>query len=238
MKKTVSVVLTLLLLMCSLSVVAFAAGINESSSTINIVEENERIDGNFGTIIENKGVVGANYATVEKNTGTINYQYSGTVGNYAGGTITNCYDGSTVCNYGGTVEYLMGGTVYNYGGTIKNNYGGAVTENKKVTLDLSNAEITGLTELNGEFWIAQNDGEAVIKPLDGYRFETAPSVSDSSATLTENADGSYTLSGVTDDITVTAVAVDEKENETSSLAAFMEVLFMLLTLLVHFLMCL
>lgn len=236
MKKTVSVVLTLLLLMSSLSVMAFAAGVNNAGSTIDLVEENERVDANFGTIVENKGVVGANYATVEKNTGAIDYQYVGTVGNYAGGTITNCYDGSTVYNYGGTIEYLMGGTIYNYGGTIKKNYGGVVTEYKKVTLDLSNAEVTGLTEENGEFWIAQNDGEAVIKPLDGYRFETAPSVSGSSSTLSENADGSYTLSGVTDDITVTATAVGEKE--TSSLAAFMEVLFMLLTLLVHFLMCL
>lgn len=235
MKKTVSIVLTLLLLMCSLSVAAFAAGINNNGSTIDIVEENERIDGNFGTIIENKGVVGANYATVEKNMGTIDYQYSGSVGNYAGGTIINCYN-DTIHNYGGTIEYLMGGTVYNYGGTIKNNYGGTVAEYKKVTLDLSNAEATGLTEENGEFWIAQNSGEAVIKPLDGYRFKDAPTVSDASATLTENANGSYTLSGVTKDVTVTAAAASEEEK--SSLSVFMELLFMLLTLLVHFLMCL
>ena len=235
MKRTISVILTLLLLMSSLSVMGFAAGNNKHGSTIDIVEENERIDTNFGTIIENKGVVGANYATVEKNTGTVDYQYSGTVGNYAGGTIINCYNSSIVYNYGGTIEYLMGGTVYNFGGTVKNNYSEAsVTEYKKVTLDLSNAEVTGLEEENGELWIVKNNGEAVIKPLDGYRFETAPSVSDSSATLTENADGSYILSGVTEDITVTAVAVNEKKN--SSFDDFLDLLFMFLSLLMSFLM--
>lgn len=237
MKKTVSVVLALLLLVCSLSVTAFATGDNNHGSTIDIVEENERVDANFGTIIENKGVVGANYATVENNTGTVDYQYHGSIGNYAGGTIVNCYDGSTVYNYGGTIEYLMGGTVYNYGGTIKNNYAEmSVTEYKKVTLALTNAEVTGLEEENGELWIAQGSGEAVIKPLDGYRFETAPSISDSSATLTENADGSYTVSGVTENITVTAAAASEKKS--SSFDNFLELLFMFLSLLMDFLMSL
>ena len=237
MKKTISVVLSLLFIMCSLSVAAFAAGVNDSGSTIDIVEKGERIDANFGTIVENKGVVGANYATVEKNTGTIDYQYAGTVGNCAGGTIINCYNESIIYNYGGTIEYLMGGTVYNYGGTIKNNYSGTVAEYKNVSLDLSNAEATGLEEKNGDFWVAQNGGTAVIKPSDGYYFEVAPTVDPLSATLVKNADGSYTVSNVTEDITITAKAVGSAENN-DSLAAFIEVLFMFLTLLAHFLMSL
>lgn len=256
MKKVISVILSLIILTCSLSVAASAAGVNNNNgSTLDLIKEGERLDANFGTVVENKGVIGANYATVEKNTGTIEYQYAGLVNNYAGGTITNSYSASTVYNYGGTVEYFMDGTIYNYGGTINNCYAGTVhnfggtilknyvedvTEYKKVTLDLSNAEADGLTENDGEFWLVQNDGTAVIKPLDGYRFEDAPTVSPDSATLLENEDGSFTVSNVTEDITITAKAVSSAEgNEGQShLAAFIEILIMFLTLLSYFLMTL
>lgn len=256
MKKIISLVLSLLMISGLLSVSAFASGINNAGSTIDIIEEADRLDANFGTVKENKGTIGSNYATVEKNEGLIEYQYDGTVYNY-GGTIRNCYK-NTVYNYGGIIEYFMGsdGTIYNYGGTVKNAYGGtihnlggtiensdsntSVTEYKKVTLNLSNAEATGLTEVDGAFWIAETDGKAVIKPLEGFHFEAEPEVSPAAAVLAENEDGSYSLSGVTENITVTAVAVSAKEAEKakSPFLVFIELLFMLLTLLVHFLMSL
>lgn len=258
MKKVISVILSLIILTCSLSVAASAAsvlGINSYGSTLDLIKEDERLDSNFGTVVENKGIIGSNYATVEKNTGTIEYQYSGLVNNYAGGTITNSYSASTVYNYGGTVEHFIDGTIYNYGGTINNCYAGTVynfggtilknyvenvTEYKKVTLDLSNAEADGFTENDGELWLVQNDGTAVIKPLEGYRFEDAPTVSPDSATLLENEDGSFTVSNVTEDITITAKAVSSAEGDEgqSHLVAFTEILIMFLTLLSYFLMTL
>ena len=256
MKKTISVILSLLILPGLLSVTSFAAGINNAGSTIDVIEENERLDANFGTVKENKGIIGANYNAVEKNEGTIDYQYSGTVKNY-GGTVKNFYK-DTVYNYGGIIEYVLSsdGTVFNYGGTVKNayngkvyNYGGtienfdsnaAIIEFKKVTLNLSNANATGLTENNGEFWIAESNGKVVIEPIEGFRFESAPTVSSSSAVIFENEDGSYTISGITEDVTVTASAVStqEDEKEKSPLLVFIEVLFMLFTLLARFLISL
>lgn len=142
--------------------------------------------------------------TVYNNGGTV-YSNGGTVYNN-GGTVYN--NDGLVYNNGG-VTYSNGGTVYNNGGTVYSNdalvytFTDDVVESHiygyhRVTLaaDYSAfAEIEGLGE-EGELG---RDGVCTITPREGYRLLAAEA---EGGTLTANEDGSYTLSEVEADLTL------------------------------------
>ncbi len=242
MKKTISVILAVFMLFGTLSLSSFAAiiGENPDGTTIDIVESGNGVEFNRGRIIENKGSVGTNYGVIEKNFGTVAFQRSDTVIENHGGTIRNVF-GGTVKNFGGTVETLFSGKVLLFGGSVGDNYGGTVIEYKKVSVSITGATVSGLTEENGETWV-EKGGEIIITPDDGLVFETAPVVS-GGAQIKDNGDGSYTVSGVTGEISVSASAVKADEptddaKEPTSLELFLKLLVMLLSLVVKFLMCL
>ena len=128
---------------------------------------------------------------------------------YAAETDTVYNNGGTVYNNGGTV-YNNGGTVYNNGGTVYSNdalvytFTDDVVESHifgyhRVSLaaDYSAfAEIEGLGE-EGELG---KDEVCTITPKAGYQLLTAEA---EGGTLTANEDGSYTLSEVEADLTLT-----------------------------------
>lgn len=244
MKKTVSVILAILMLMSTFSVASFAAiiGENPDGATIDLVESGDGVEYNRGRITENRGSVGTNFGTVEKNFGVVAFQRANNVIENHGGTIKNVFSG-TIKNFGGTVETLLSGTVLLFGGSVGDNYGGTIIEYKKVTVNITGASISGLTEENGETWI-EKGGKIVITPNEGFVFETAPTVS-GGAQVKDNGNKSYTVSGITDEITVTASAVadnpkpnDEPKKEPTATERLLELMFMILTLVAHFLMML
>ncbi len=239
MKKAVSVILAILMLMSAFSVVSFATiiGENPDGATIDLVEAGDGVEFNRGRIIKNKGSVGTNYGIIEKNYGVVAFQRANTVIENHGGTIRNVF-GGTIKNFGGTVDTLFSGTVLLFGGNVGDNYGGTVIEYEKVSIDITGASVSGLTEENGETWI-EKDGEIVITPDEGFVFETAPVVS-GDAQVKDNGDGSYIVSGITSEITVTASAVvessqpSEPTEEPTNVLSFFDLLIMLLTLVFYF----
>ena len=206
MKKVITITLALVMMFC-LCLPASAAfiGENPGGATIELVAAGDGVEFNRGTIIRNDGSVGTNYGVVKENCGVIAFQRSNTTV-INKGTVRNLFSG-TVDNVGGHVETLFMGTVNNYGGTIGDNYGGTVNEFKKVSVTISNAEVIGLTEAYGDLWIPAG-GSFTIKPDEGYNFGNGLDLSSGNADITDNGDGTYTVSGVDGDITITAEAVE------------------------------
>lgn len=184
----------------------------ETAGEAEPVEEAEEAgepaaEGEVGPIINGEGEIcyAAEGHTVYNNGGTV-YNNGALVYNN-GGLVYN--NGGTVYNNGGIV-YANGGTVYNNGGTVYNNsvlvytFEDGVVESRiygyyKVTLaaDYSAlAEIEGLTE---EGYLAA-DGSCTVTPREGYLLTAAEA---DAGVLTEMEDGSFTLSQVDADLTLT-----------------------------------
>ena len=180
-------------------------GENPDGATIELVAAGDGVEFNRGTIIRNEGSIGTNYGVVKENYGVIAFQRGNTtVVNK--GKIRNLFNG-TVDNVGGHVEFVFMGTVNNYGGSVGDNYGGTVNEFKKVSVTISNAEVIGLTEAYGDLWIPAG-GSFIVKPDEGYNFGNGLDLSSGNADITDNGDGTYTISGISGDITLTAEAVE------------------------------
>lgn len=206
MKKVITITLALVMMFClCLPASAAIIGENPDGATIELVAAGDGVEFNRGTIIRNDGSVGTNYGVVKENCGVIAFQRSSTAV-INKGTIRNLFVG-TVDNVGGHIGIVFAGTVNNYGGSIGDNYGGTVNEFKKVSVTISNAEIIGLTEAYGDNWIPAG-GSFVIKPDDGFKFENGLDLASGNADITDNGDGTYTVSGVDGDITLTAEAVE------------------------------
>ena len=206
MKKVITITLALVMMFClCLPASAKIIGENPDGATIELVAAGDGVEFNRGTIIRNEGSVGTNYGVVKENCGVIAFQRGNTtVVNK--GTIRNLFNG-TVDNVGGHVETVFMGTVNNYGGTIGDNYGGTVNEFKKVSVTISNAEVIGLTEAYGDLWIPEG-GSFTVRPDEGYNFGNGLDLSSGNADITDNGDGTYTISGISGDITLTAEAVE------------------------------
>ncbi len=206
MKKVITITLALVMMFClCLPASAAIIGENPDGATIELVAAGDGVEFNRGTIIRNDGSVGTNYGVVKENYGVIAFQRSNTTV-INKGTVRNLFSG-TVDNVGGHVETLFMGTVNNYGGSIGDNYGGTVNEFRKVSVTISNAEVIGLTEAYGDNWIPAG-GSFIIKPEDGFKFENGLDLASGNADITDNGDGTYTVSGVDGDITITAEAVE------------------------------
>ena len=142
-------------------------------------ESTGSLDTNIGTVAENKGTIYSNNGTVTKNSGTIECNYG------------------TIAENTGTVEYNIGGTVT--GGTVNNELSYFIDISGASLIDIS-CQSSCYYDMNG-VWVAKN-AAVTLAPMKGNEFDGVPTVS--GGTLTDNGDGTYTLSNITEDLSVTA----------------------------------
>ena len=175
---------------------------------------------NYGVIDNNTGNVSGNYGVIKNNTGNVSDTYENSVTINNGGTISSARNG-IIYNYSGTVtQWWAGGSakVYNFAGGIfvysSNSDGATIYDlggqtsgtpgryNKtvpchKVSIAGNPVNIGGdfITDASGNIWLPE-DGTGTITPAGAENLYTT------SGTLTKNSDGTYTLTGVTQDTAI------------------------------------
>ncbi len=156
---------------------------NEEGQTID-VPFGDTLIWNWGTVRTNNGTVKNNYGIVENNCNIVKNNY-GTVKNSTG-------DGLVVNNFGGDVE------------------GGADAQYCELPIP-QNFSYEGAKKSDDRWWI--NFLETVaIKADEGYHFASTPTTT--SGTVTEvEAGKTYTLSGVTKNLTNGGLTLDVQEGE-------------------------
>ncbi len=176
----------------------------ENNGTVKNNNYDATVETNNGTVTENNGTVTKNFYTVKTNNGTVgtNY-YNATVETNNGTVVTNVIGGTVTDNYG-TVETNSGRVVNNYGGTV----GGtsAINNYYKLTYEADNVTVSGLTVKNGNSYILST-ASVTLAPPSGRHFKSIE-ITPEGATLTENDNGTYTLSGVTENIELTVITID------------------------------
>ena len=167
-------------------------GMTVSAAEIDRNEEGQTIDVPFGdTLIWNWGTVRTNDGTVKNNYGIVENNCNIVENNY--GTVKNpTGDGRVVNNFGGDVE------------------GGAIKQYCELPIP-QNFSYEGAKKSDDRWWI--NFLETVtIKADEGYHFASTPTTT--SGTVTEvEAGKTYTLSGVTKNLTNGGLTLDVQEGE-------------------------
>ena len=198
--------------------------VNNGTVTINngsVYYNNGSVYYNNGTVTNNKSIVDTNKGTVSYNDVTINTN-NGTVNFNSGTLITNNKD---VGNNTGNIQYNFGkvntnfNTVHNYGGTVNNNMGTVVEhyklnvpEQMKDNIVISGNHNDGFDIIDGDLWFKDTDGFATLTPKDGYYFTEAPTIFDGS--VAANIDGTYKITGITGDATLTVNSVPKTYQAT------------------------
>ena len=186
---------------------------NPLGDTVAEIPEDGQMDANYGTIVTNNGDVLENEATgvVESNKNYIGYNdgtvtcNEGTVyDNY--GTIscnkaTVSYNHGTVTDNQGTVEYNLCGTVN--GGEVLNDYAYKidVTAAPETFLSADSEDFEATVNVNNIEYV-KSGVDLIWHPYQGLQFSGTPTAT--GGMLTKNEDGSYTISNITGDITLTA----------------------------------
>ena len=167
-------------------------GMTVSAAEIDRNEEGQTIDVPFGdTLIWNWGTVRTNDGTVKNNYGIVENNCNIVENNY--GTVKNpTGDGRVVNNFGGDVEE------------------GAINQYCELPIP-QNFSYEGAKKSDDRWWI--NFLETVaIKADEGYHFASTPTTT--SGTVTEvEAGKTYTLSGVTKNLTNGGLTLDVQEGE-------------------------
>ncbi|MCR5577247.1 MAG: hypothetical protein K6F56_09585, partial [Oscillospiraceae bacterium] len=104
MKKILSILLTLCLILCLAPVTAQAEGavhIIREGETLEEVAAGEYVE-NHGTVVTNNGTVIENHGTVSNNLGTVTENYGTVINN--NGTVTNNYKDVTYNKSGSIIE--------------------------------------------------------------------------------------------------------------------------------------
>ncbi len=164
------------------------------------------LDYNEGLLSLNTGFLHNSRAGVETNKGTIDYNY--------GVLKANDETGEVGTNYGeirfnaGTVNRNYG-KVNNFGGTVKDSRNGAeVTDFYKVIPGSRVKKITyeeGFTGFQNERWLEKDKGTGIIRvQLTDDALDEAFAVKADGCDIQKNEDGSYTLSKVTGNVTISA----------------------------------
>jgi len=174
----------------------------------NVIENQEE-----AVVTVNNDIVSENYGIVKTNQNFISTNHGTVTVNSASGTIST--NRGTVADNAGTIDHNFGivenntGTVLkNFGGTVT---GGTVTYDYVYKIDSSAAPNVlffstddrpeAIENFSETVWLMK-DASLKLQPSEGFTFTAAPVVS--GGTLTDNGDGSYTLSDITSDITLTA----------------------------------
>ncbi len=169
-------------------------GEEDTAAPLVVAEDETAYPMEGETVYNNGGTVYSNGALVYNNGGTV-YLNAGTVYNNGGLVFAN---GGTVYNNGGTV-YRNDARVYTFedDGVVENRIYGYYTV--ETAADYSALVIfEGLTEGN----LLAADGTLVIRPLEGLRILSAEA---DAGELTEERDGSWTLTKPDADLTLTLV---------------------------------
>ncbi len=180
--------------------------VNSNRGTVETNYHNATVETNYGTVTTNAsgGTVTDNFYTVKTNSGTVvNNYYNATVEINSGTVTTNAGGGTVTDNYG-TVETNSGTVVNNYGGTV----GGtsAINNYYKLTYEANNVIVSGLTVKNGNSYILST-ASVTLAPPSSQHFKSVV-ITPEGATLTENDNGTYTLSGVTENIVLTVSTIE------------------------------
>lgn len=224
LKKILSLFTATCLIIAMIPSVVFAAEQpdNMAGDTVAILEDGDTMSSNLGTITDNKGNVNCNYGTVTTNTPT------GIITINRGFVITN--QGTIQDNFG-EITTNYGTIVNNLCGTITDNQGTIVNDYKYIidTSSCSNIDFTSNTPndvLNLENSVYVKAGVSVILvPNSGYQFDedNAPAIIGSSGTVTNNNDGTYTISGITSNITLSATTVHIPVEDIHGIPSTMDV---------------
>ena len=175
---------------------------------------------NYGEVINNNSVVRNNHGTVQNNNnnGIVMYNYGEVINNNNAvqnnhGTVQNNNrivqnNNMIVQNNYGTVKNVGAGyVVNNFGGDVE---GGAINQYCELPVP-QNFSYEGAKKSDDRWWI--NFPETVaIKADEGYHFASTPTTT--SGTVTEvEAGKTYTLSGVTKNLTNGGLTLDVQEGE-------------------------
>ena len=145
---------------------------------------------NYGEVINNNSVVQYNRGKVQNNYGIVENNYEIVQNNY--GTVKKVGDGYVVNNFGGDVE------------------GGAINQYCELPIP-QNFSYEGAKKSDDRWWI-NFLATVAIKADEGYHFASTPTTT--SGTVTEvEAGKTYTLSGVTKNLTNGGLTLDVQEGE-------------------------
>ena len=190
--------------------------INHPEATIktnkNSVDNSQgTITTNDGYVDLNQGVLNANNNSVFENKGTITTNNAEIITNRGAvttneGTIRDSFGTISVNN--GTIENNLCGVITTNNGKVINDYKYRIDTSETVNVDFysGDEEDSSLVcNLGSEVYIKAG-AAVIIKTNQGYKFTKngAPKIIGSSGELTDNGDGTYTLTGVTNDIKITA----------------------------------
>lgn len=168
-------------------------GMTVNAAEIDRNEEGQTIDVPFGdTLIWNWGTVRTNDGTVKNNYGIVENNCNIVENNY--GTVKNIGDGYVVNNFGGDVEGERGVNDQYYELPVPQNF-----------------SYEGAKKSDDRWWI-NFLATVTIKADEGYHFASTPTTT--SGTVTEvEAGKTYTLSGVTKNLTNGGLTLDVQEGE-------------------------
>lgn len=210
--------------------------IDQVNEGVRISDKNSgTVNTNEGLVSQNIGEVSNNHGDVGRNNGTVTVNYEdGLVGGVSSGR-TGGNDGRVVDNFGavfnneyGIVEINHGGAVD--GGTINMNLGeGTLTGNVNVIKQMweivSNVwdKLTSKEGAAGDtykeldendalknFWLWEN-GSVTLSASDNTKKISGITATGGDATITDNGNGTWTISGIGGDIAIDVV-FDEKGN--------------------------
>ena len=194
-------------------------GMTVSAATIN-VNSGDTMQNNNGIVMDNYGEVINNNSVVQYNRGKVQNNYGIVENNY--GIVENNYE--IVQNNYGIVQNNNGivqnnyGTVKNVGGGyVVNNFGGDVEGERGADAQYyelpvpQNFSYEGAKKSDDRWWI-NFLATVTIKADEGYHFASTPTTT--SGTVTEvEAGKTYTLSGVTKNLTNGGLTLDVQEGE-------------------------
>ena len=114
-----------------------------------------------------------------------------------------------VYNYPGGVVQKNSGTVYNFGGKVNEDTTGKVIESYSITLKAGIDETTldneAITDLDGKKWLETGKSATItVVWAEGYSADTYHLEADG-CKIIMNDNGTYTLSDITENVTITAV---------------------------------
>ena len=167
-----------------------AGQITEVNSVDTMQNNNGIVIYNYGEVINNNSVVQYNRGKVQNNYGIVENNYEIVQNNY--GTVKKVGDGYVVNNFGGDVE------------------GGAINQYCELPIP-QNFSYEGAKKSDDRWWI-NFLATVAIKADEGYHFASTPTTT--SGTVTEvEAGKTYTLSGVTKNLTNGGLTLDVQEGE-------------------------
>lgn len=174
----------------------------------NIVKENQGILAyNNGKIKKNSGIVTENNNYIKENTETVKVNAKGAEINANKGIIRE--NNGTVYNYPGGIVKNNSGTVYNYGGTVADDNTGSIIESYSITLKAGIDEATlnneAITDLDGKKWLEAGKAATITVVWAKEYSAEAYHLEADGCKLVMNDNGTYTLSKITKNTTITAV---------------------------------